>query len=75
MNPGWICARKKKKGKGFYFDPSLFISFLHDSETQQDSAGASWVQKPLGALHFLFVEKRFSLLGLPWVQGAGTSSY
>ena len=36
-------------------------------EIEQDPEGASWVQKPVHVLPFLFVEKGFCLLALPWV--------
>ena len=43
-------------------------------ETKQDPSGPSWVQKPLHAPRFLFVEKGFSLLGFPEFQRADSSS-
>lgn len=38
-----------------------------EDETERDPAGSSWVQKPFHLPHFLFVEKSFSLLGIPRV--------
>lgn len=35
--------------------------------TEQGPGGPSWVQKPLHIPCFLFAEKSFSHLGLPWI--------
>ena len=44
-----------------------FKILIPDFETEQDPSGPSQVQKPLHVSWFLFAEKDFSLLGLPWV--------